>query len=128
MGHNHDHGDLMRELTAHFQPILDECPQGVYLWMDPEHGVCNEAFANMFGIRKEDFTKGHDFLGTYVDDADQATFGAHYGKNVAHLEGPIRFQFKARRKDGSTFRAETDMIPITFGGHPVAYHFVRVAK
>jgi hypothetical protein len=29
------------------------------------------------------------------------------------------------RKDGSTFSAETDMIPISYRGHPVAYHFVR---
>ena len=30
-----------------------------------------------------------------------------------------------KRKDGSTFEAETDMIPLAFGGHTFAYHFVR---
>jgi hypothetical protein len=29
------------------------------------------------------------------------------------------------RKDGSEIRAETDMIPLAYGGHTFAYHFVR---
>lgn len=128
MGHDHSHMDLLTELTHHFQPVLDDCPEGVYLWVDPEHGVCNDAFAKLFGINKADFTKGADFLGTYVDASDRERFAQNYSKHVGHLAGPVRFQFKARRKDGSTFMAETDMIPIAFGGHAVAYHFVRKAK
>jgi hypothetical protein len=31
------------------------------------------------------------------------------------------------RKDGSMFQAETDMIPLSYGGHTFAYHFVRAA-
>lgn len=38
---------------------------------------------------------------------------------------PITFRFTALRKDGSTFSAETDMIPIAYDGHAIAYHFVR---
>ena len=37
----------------------------------------------------------------------------------------MTFRFRGVRKDGSAFPAETDMIPLTFGGHTVAYHFVR---
>ena len=128
MGHDHSHADLLEELTAHFQPILDECPDGVYLWVDPENCVCNENFAKLFGTTPEEFAANLDFLESYVDAADRARFGANYSKHIGHLQGPTRFQFKARRKDGTTFNAETDMVPISFGGHLVAYHFVRPAK
>jgi hypothetical protein len=37
----------------------------------------------------------------------------------------VTFRFNALRKDGSTFAAETDMVPIAHDGHMVAYHFVR---
>jgi hypothetical protein len=37
----------------------------------------------------------------------------------------VTFRFRARRKDGSTFSAETDMIPISWGRHAIAYHFVH---
>lgn len=126
MGHDHDHADLFEELTAHFQPVLDECPEGVYLWVDDENMVCNENLAKMFGYATpEDWANVEDFLGTFVDKADQERFGAHYSKHIGELAGPVRFRFKARRKDGKTFDAETDMVPITFAGHAVAYHFVR---
>lgn len=125
MGHDHDHGDLFAELTDHLAPVLEECPEGVYLWLDNEHMVCNEALAKMFGCTVEEWSQAGDFLGSFVDPKDQEMYARNYGKHVGHLQGPVRFRFKARRKDGSTFAAETDMVPLSFGGHVVAYHFVR---
>ncbi len=34
----------------------------------------------------------------------------------------------AMATDGTTVDAESDMIPLTFGGHTFAYHFVRVSR
>ena len=125
MGHDHSHQDLLAELTEHFQPVLDNAPEGVYLWLDPENLVCNEQLATMFGISVAEFARTTDFLGQFVDERDQEMFAGHYAKQIGHLQGPLRFRFRAKRKDGSTFDAETDMIPVGFGGHVVAYHFVR---
>jgi PAS domain-containing protein len=127
MAHDHSHKDLLAELTQHFQPILDNAPDGVYLWSDPEHMVCNDKLAKLFGTTVKDWCATTDFLGRFVDPKDQERFGSNYAKQVGHVAGPLRFQFKAKRKDGTTFDAETDMIPIGFGGHVVAYHFVRPA-
>jgi len=38
----------------------------------------------------------------------------------------VTLRFRGVRKDGTTVDAESDMIPLTFGGHTFAYHFVRV--
>ena len=65
------------------------------------------------------------FLDTFVDTSDQENYGWNYESHVARLAFPVTFRFRGRRKDGSTFAAETDMIPIAFQGHAVAYHFVR---
>jgi PAS domain-containing protein len=128
MGHDHDHGDLLDELTAHFEPVLDECPEAVYLFVDNENMVCNDKMAKLFGYDSPDeWAMVDDFLGTFVDPKDQEMFGKNYAKQVGHMAGPLRFKFKAVKKDGSTFNAETDMVPIAFGGHAVAYHFVRKA-
>ena len=37
----------------------------------------------------------------------------------------VTFRFRARHADGTYFQAETDIIPFTYGGHTVAYHFMR---
>lgn len=126
--HGHSHADLLDELAAHMQPVLDNCPDGVYLWVGPGEMVCNEALAKLFGTTVKDWCATDDFLDRFVDAKDQARFGENYAKAVGNVKGPIRFTFKAKRKDGSTFDAETDMVPLAFGGHMVAYHFVRKAK
>jgi hypothetical protein len=41
---------------------------------------------------------------------------------------PVTLRFRGVRKDGTVVDAESDMIPLTFGGHTFAYHFVRVAR
>jgi hypothetical protein len=38
---------------------------------------------------------------------------------------PTTLRFRGKRKDGSEVLFETEMIPLTYGGHTFAYHFVR---
>jgi hypothetical protein len=44
---------------------------------------------------------------------------------VQELAFPVTFRFRGVRKDEGVFQAETEMIPLTYGGHTMAYHFVR---
>jgi hypothetical protein len=55
-------------------------------------------------------------------------FASNYGNRVDALTFPVTFRFRALHRDGSVLQAETDMIPLTFGGHTIAYHFVRVCR
>lgn len=123
------HEDAIRELTEQFRPILEESPDGVYLWLDETNKVCNERLAKMFGCTVKEWCTIEPFLEHFVDEEDRELFSWNYHHRVAALAFPVTFRFRGRRKDGSTFAAETDMIPITFKGHAVAYHFVReIAK
>ena len=58
-------------------------------------------------------------------EEDRKVFSWNYHNRVATLAFPVTFRFQGLRKDASTFAAETDMIPISYQGHAVAYHFVR---
>lgn len=49
-------------------------------------------------------------------------------KELSALTRPARFRFKARRKNGEIFTAETEMIPIGWKGYTIVYHFVREVK
>lgn len=120
-----DHDAIVAHLREQFAPVLEQSPDGVYLWVDERNKVCNERLASMFGYTVEQWESAEPFLETFVAESDRATYGGNYRRFVGGLERPASFRFTARRKDGSTFAAETDMIPISFAGHPVAYHFVR---
>ena len=119
------HVDVMKELAQQFRPLLEESPDGVYLWLDESHKVCNERLARMFGCTVEEWCATEPFLESFVAEEDRQVFSSNYHNCVAALAYPVTFRFRGRRKDGSSFAAETDMIPISWQGHAVAYHFVR---
>jgi PAS domain S-box-containing protein len=123
------HAALMKEVKNHFQPVLDNSSDGVYLWLDDGEMVCNEKLAKMFGYKNAaELCRVESFLGDLVAEKDQKMFAKQFHTHVANLSRPVTFKFTAKMKNGKTFAAETDMIPITFQGHALAYHFVRVRK
>ena len=119
---------MIQTLAEQFRPILEHSPDGVYLWLDEHHKVCNDRLAKMFGYTTEEWAATAPFLETFVAESDREMYSWNFHNHVGELANPVTFRFRAQRKDGSTFSAETDMIPISFGGHAVAYHFVRAAQ
>jgi len=122
---SNEQGEVMRELAEQFRPVFEGSPDGVYLWLDEAHKTCNERLAEMFGFTVEEWSAAQPFLENFVAKEDRKVFSWNYHNRVAALAFPVTFRFRGLRKDGSTFPAETDMIPISFRGRAVAYHFVR---
>jgi PAS domain S-box-containing protein len=119
------HAEVIPALTEQLEPVFESSPDGVYIWLDDTHKFCNERLAEMFGYTVAEWCAVPHFLEGFVDDADQEMYAWNYQNRVAALTFPVTFRFRGRRKDGTTFAAETDMIPLAFEGHAVAYHFVR---
>ncbi|MGD0878845.1 MAG: PAS domain-containing protein [Anaerolineales bacterium] len=88
------------------------------------HKVCNDKMARMFGLKPQEWAATETFLEDFVAEEDQETFARNYQHQIADLAHPLTIRFHGKRKDGSVFLAETDMIPISWRGYPVAYHFV----
>jgi PAS domain S-box-containing protein len=119
------HETALAELAGHFKPVFEQSPDGVYLWLDEQHKVCNQRLAAMFGYDVREWQEVDDFADTFIADESRSLYVWHYKHQVGGLQYPVSFRFRGKRKDGSTFDAETDMIPLTYAGHVVAYHFVR---
>jgi hypothetical protein len=79
----------------------------------------------MFGFTVAELENTPNFLQQRVHEDDPQLFSWNYRNRVHALAFPDTFRFRGVRKDGSAFGAETDMIPLTFAGHTIAYHFVR---
>ncbi len=121
-----NHAAIVEELAEQYRTVLDASPDGVYLWLDDEHKVCNARLAKMFGYAyAAEWAATSSFLETFVAPEDRDCYAWNYQNRVLAPAFPVTFRFRGRRKDGSTFSAETDMIPVAWKGHPVAYHFVR---
>jgi PAS domain S-box-containing protein len=120
------HERAMIELAEHLRPVFEVSPDGVYVWLDEEHWICSERFATIFGYDSPaELNDTPHLLQRLVHEDDQAAFSYNYWNRVQALAFPVTFRFKGVCKDGSSCLVETDMIPLTFGGHTFAYHFVR---
>jgi PAS domain S-box-containing protein len=120
-----EHEQVLNELLAQFTPVFLHSPDGVYLYLDDNHKVCNKRMAEMFGMTVEEWSKIPNFLEGFVAPEDRELIASNFQKHIAALNRPVTFRFKAIRKNGETFTAETEMIPISWNGYPIAYHFVR---
>jgi PAS domain S-box-containing protein len=120
-----EHEQILREMEEQFGPLFEQSPVGVYLYLTDTHKICNERMAHMHGMTVEEWRNTPTFLNDFIAGEDREMYARNYRQYVAGLRHPITFRFRGLRKDGSTFTAETDMIPLCWRGHAVAYHFVR---
>ena len=120
-----EHEQILHEMAEQFGPLFEQSPVGVYLYVTDAHKICNEQMAQMHGMTVEEWRNTPTFLNDFIAEEDRQMYARNYQQHVAALRYPITFRFRGLRKDGSTFAAETDMIPLSWRGHAVAYHFVR---
>jgi PAS domain S-box-containing protein len=120
------HEVATKELAEHLRPLFESSPDGVYVWLDEEHWICNQRFAELLGYDSPDDLNDTPYLlQRWVHEEDQGQFSWSYWNRVQTLSFPTTIRFRGIRKDGSEVPVETEMIPLTFGGHTFAYHFVR---
>jgi PAS domain S-box-containing protein len=120
------HEVATKELAEHLRSLFDSSPDGVYIWLDEEHWICNSRFAELLGYDSPDeLNDTPHLLQRWVHEDDQGQFSWSYWNRVQTLSFPTTLRFRGKRKDGSVTSFETDMIPLAYGGHTFAYHFVR---
>jgi PAS domain S-box-containing protein len=120
------HENVVPQLVEHLRPIFESSPDGVYVWLDETHWTCNGKFAQLLGYRVDELENRPGFLQEFVHEDDREVFSWNFWNRVDAHAFPVTFRFRALHRNGTVLQAETDMIPLAFGGHTIAYHFVRV--
>jgi hypothetical protein len=121
----HAHVKIINELSEQFQPLFQQSPDGIYLYLDEVHKTCSERYAGMFGMGVQEWEAMEGFFNKHIAEEDQDAYIGSYHEHVHQKLTPARLRFKGVRKDGSTFKGETDLIPISWRGEVLALHFVR---
>lgn len=125
MADEHEHVQILKELAEQFKPLFQKSPEGIYLYIDEVHKICNERLASMFGLTVKEWESMEGFVNRHTDGKDVDVYVNNYHRHIHQTLTPTRFRFIAVRKDGSKFKAETDMIPFPWRGEMLAFHFVR---
>jgi PAS domain S-box-containing protein len=124
----HEHVKILNELAEQFRPLFENSPEGIYLYIDEVHKICNERFAKMFGLSVKEWEAMDGFVNKHAIPEDTEKIVSLYHLHIHQELTPVRFRVTGIRKDGSQFKAETDMIPFPWRGEMLALHFFREVK
>lgn len=118
------HQSLIDGISKGFKQILDKSPQGIYIYLDDTHKVCNKKFAEMLGYKSAKEWAGIEAPLADVVEADQDKVVEAYGNATEKMQASsLDIRFK-NVKTGKTVKANMIMTPIVYDGHLFALHFI----
>lgn len=121
---SHDHTAILTGLAEQLRPVLEGSPQGIYIYLDDNHKVCNQHFAELLGYDSPaDWDRRGAFTELYVDPASQQTLVAAYQRAMG-IQAASVFDVAWKRRDGGTQASTVQLVPIAFGDQLLALHFV----
>ncbi len=129
MSHDHAHGkshdDLLAELAAQLQPLLESSEQGIYIYLDDDHKVCNGKFASLLGYSSDEEwaqMKG-SFPDVFVDENSHDTLIGAFQKAVQSMSAST-ISVRWKKKSGGVIDTTVILVPVSYSGHMFALHFV----
>ena len=127
MVHDEHHEHLVKEIAEQFEPVLSKSPQGIYIYLDDEHKICNKKFADMLGYKSiEEWVSNETPVGDVLEEDQEKVIDA-YGEASRNLKAS-RLSASIVRKDGKKIKADVIMAPITYKGEIFVIHFVSEEK
>lgn len=119
------HGELIESVSREYGDLLKNSEQGIYIYLDDIHKVCNEKFAKLLGYESADAWARieESFPQAFVDEPSQETLVGAYQEA---MEGGVGSTNKIvwKKKDGKTVETTVILVPIVHKGHLLALHFV----
>ncbi|MEK6890610.1 MAG: PAS domain-containing protein [Nanoarchaeota archaeon] len=125
MDHHSDHEDLIKEAYELLKVIFEESPQAIYLYLDDQHKICNENFANLLGYdsSKEWGEVKEPFTSAFVDEESQEELVSSFQNAINDLESDS-FEVVWTRKDNSKIKTNVILVPFSIKDHILALHFI----
>ena len=122
--HQH-HEDLIFRIAKEYKDILNGSNQGIYIYLDDTHKVCNKKFSDLLNYSSPDeWAKiTTPFPDTFVKEDSQSDLVSAYA-NAMQEEDASTNKITWKTKDGNYIDTEVILVPITFEGHLLALHFI----
>ena len=116
------------EIETQWAPLFNDCPDPVCIYIDDEHKTCNQRAADFWGLTIAEFKAMDSYLDECVAEESIDLVIHNYFTHFQEEARPIKFDYIARRHDGSTFPATCFNIPIVHDGQIILLSFVRAKE
>ena len=123
--HGHHHEGIIESAASELSPILENSSQSIYVYLDDEHKSCNKNFANLLGYRSpgEWARVNTNFPEAFVDPKSRETLVSAY-RNAMEKAAGSQVEITWKKKDGTSVRTKTILVPFIHQGHALALHFI----
>lgn len=122
--HKH-HEQLIRGVAKEYADILRNSEQGVYIYLDDTHKICNKKFALLLGYESAEQWAGvnESFPDAFVAAESQEILVDTYQSAMEKCTASeIKVTWK--KKSVGTVKTTVILVPISHNGHRFALHFI----
>lgn len=120
----HHHEEVVRKIAAQLKPVLDKSGQGVYIYLDDAHKVCNKKFADLLGYKSaREWANAEAPLSDVVEEDQPSVISAYENASENMVASCLDVRMK-NIKTGRTIKTSMIVVPLTDGGnHVFTVHF-----
>jgi len=122
MGENH-HESLVEGIAKEQKELLEKSEQGIFIYLDDTHKVCNEKFAAMLGYSSAKEWAETDAPLADVVQEDQDAVVAAYENTMAKLVASSLAVSVKNVKTKRRIKMQLVLVPIAYAGHLFAIEF-----
>jgi hypothetical protein len=123
----HPHEVLLQQIQEEFSKVLAQSSQGIYIYQDDPHWICNERLARILGYASAGelikLTSGSPILDALVDAESQPRVVEGYNNSVDNKIASI-VPVSWKKKGGGLIKTQTIFVPFSFKGNLLTIHFV----
>lgn len=123
MSHNIHHEHLIKELRNELEPVLTNSPEGIYVYLDDLHKICNQKFADMLGYESIGEWEKNEFPVEDVAEEDRDKIINAYGEASEKFVSSVQ-NVSCVRKDGKKINARVIMVPVSFKNEIFVFHYI----
>jgi len=125
MVQEHNHDELVGSIANQLEPILKKSEQGIYIYLDDVHKVCNDNFAKMLGYASaKEWADIEAPLANVVEEDQKALISAYQKAVDRFTAGDLDITMKNVKND-KKIKVKMIVVPMVLQGSVFAMHFLN---
>jgi len=116
-GEKHPHKKLINDISKESQHVLHSSGQGIFIYLDDEHKVCNEQLAKMLGYKSAaEWSKPPTVLDDIVPGDQEKVIHSYRNAVEKYVGSTIDVTFRNRSGKKRPFKGNILLVPVGFHG------------
>ena len=118
------HEELVKGIAAQLKPILQKSEQAVYIYLDDNHKICNNNFADLLGYKSaKEWADSDAPLADVVERDQQSVIKAYEEATEKFVASSVAVSV-TNVKTGKIIKTKMILVPIVYNGHVFSMHFL----